>query len=209
MRWLHNSFAIIQLRIEENGLSLGDWMSFWNWAMTFINLMSPVSNQSKRILFRWTWKFYDSDWLILISINFLAFASFYWNQKYFQLNCSNKQLLTTNLFREQKFIMIHENCKILEPTTTIFGGPEMHVHEGSPLNISCVVHNSVGQPEFFFWKHNGNVSYYLWFFELDSSSFRFSLQVYYSSNHSKLSQLSNQETQAPIIGVQVKCIDSL
>jgi len=48
------------------------------------------------------------------------------------------------------------NLQVVEPTTTIFGGPEMHVHEGSPLNISCVVHNSVGQPEFFFWKHNGN-----------------------------------------------------
>ena len=45
----------------------------------------------------------------------------------------------------------------LEPTTAIYGGPDMHVHEGSPVNISCLVYNAVGQPEFFFWYHNGQV----------------------------------------------------
>lgn len=44
-----------------------------------------------------------------------------------------------------------------EPLTSIFGGPDMHVHEGSPVNLSCVVSQSVGQPEFFFWFHNGQV----------------------------------------------------
>jgi hypothetical protein len=44
-----------------------------------------------------------------------------------------------------------------EPTTSIFGGPDMHVHEGSPVNLSCLVSQAVGQPEFFFWYHNGQV----------------------------------------------------
>ena len=44
-----------------------------------------------------------------------------------------------------------------EPTTSIFGGPDIHVHEGSPVNLSCVVSQAVGQPEFFFWYHNGQV----------------------------------------------------
>jgi len=35
----------------------------------------------------------------------------------------------------------------------------MHVHEGSPVNISCIVQNAVGQPEFFFWYHNGQVRF--------------------------------------------------
>ena len=48
-------------------------------------------------------------------------------------------------------------CSFLEPTSSIFGGPDMHVHEGSPVNISCIVQNAVGQPEFFFWYHNGQV----------------------------------------------------
>jgi hypothetical protein len=46
---------------------------------------------------------------------------------------------------------------IIEPTTSIFGGPDIHVHEGSPVNLSCVVSQAVGQPEFFFWYHNGQV----------------------------------------------------
>lgn len=45
----------------------------------------------------------------------------------------------------------------LEPTTSIFGGPDIHVHEGSPVNLSCLVSQAVGQPEFFFWYHNGQV----------------------------------------------------
>lgn len=42
-----------------------------------------------------------------------------------------------------------------EPSTSIYGGPDIHVHEGSPVNLSCLVSQSVGQPEFFFWYHNG------------------------------------------------------
>lgn len=40
----------------------------------------------------------------------------------------------------------------------MFGGPDMHVHEGSLVNISCIVQNTVGPPEFFFWYQNGKVS---------------------------------------------------
>lgn len=50
-------------------------------------------------------------------------------------------------------------CTFSEPTTSIYGGPDIHVHEGSPVNLSCVVSQAVGQPEFFFWYHNGQVKY--------------------------------------------------
>ncbi|XP_046632595.1 zwei Ig domain protein zig-8-like isoform X2 [Daphnia pulicaria] len=49
------------------------------------------------------------------------------------------------------------HLQVVEPTTSIFGGPDMHVHEGSPVNLSCLVSQAVGQPEFFFWYHNGQV----------------------------------------------------
>lgn len=54
-------------------------------------------------------------------------------------------------------LMIFYRVRFAEPTTSIFGGPDMHVHEGSPVNLSCLVSQAVGQPEFFFWYHNGQV----------------------------------------------------
>ena len=96
-----------------------------------------------------------SDCIISLSL-FLA-RNLQWNMKIFPLISNSARIFKTGMWN--KFSSpLTEFYLFAEPTTTIFGGPEMHVHEGSPLNISCVVHNSVGQPEFFFWKHNGNVN---------------------------------------------------
>jgi len=79
------------------------------------------------------------------------------------------------------------NLQVVEPTTTIFGGPEMHVHEGSPLNISCVVHNSVGQPEFFFWKHNGN--------GIKFDDVRYEMRQYFADNDETVSSFVIKSAQ--------------
>lgn len=46
------------------------------------------------------------------------------------------------------------NLTVVEPTSSIFGGPDIHVHQGSSVNISCIVQNAAGQPEYFFWFRN-------------------------------------------------------
>ena len=47
----------------------------------------------------------------------------------------------------------------LVPRSVIAGGStDIHVQEGSTINITCTVYDSVQPPAFFFWYHDGQVS---------------------------------------------------
>ena len=47
---------------------------------------------------------------------------------------------------------------VLEPTTTILGGSEIHINVGSTINLTCLVRHSPDPPAHVFWTHNQQVS---------------------------------------------------
>ena len=47
---------------------------------------------------------------------------------------------------------------VAEPRTEILGGPDIHLKEGSTMNLTCVISDSPEPPTFIFWRHNDAVS---------------------------------------------------
>lgn len=45
-----------------------------------------------------------------------------------------------------------------EPSTQIFGGPDIFINRGSNINLTCVVEYTPTPPSFVTWKHNGKVT---------------------------------------------------
>jgi hypothetical protein len=45
-----------------------------------------------------------------------------------------------------------------EPKTEILGGPDIHLKEGSTMNLTCVISDSPEPPTFIFWRHDDAVS---------------------------------------------------
>ncbi|RWS17730.1 kin of IRRE-like protein 3 [Dinothrombium tinctorium] len=43
----------------------------------------------------------------------------------------------------------------------IIGGPSLYINSGSTLNLTCVVNDTPGPPDFIFWYHNGEVINYI------------------------------------------------
>ncbi|XP_039276400.1 zwei Ig domain protein zig-8 isoform X2 [Nilaparvata lugens] len=43
---------------------------------------------------------------------------------------------------------------VVEPVTTILGGPEMYINKGSTMNLTCVVQHSPEPPPSVYWTHN-------------------------------------------------------
>jgi len=43
---------------------------------------------------------------------------------------------------------------VVEPTTTILGGNEIHINVGSTINLTCLVKHSPDPPAHVFWTHN-------------------------------------------------------
>lgn len=43
---------------------------------------------------------------------------------------------------------------VAEPVTEIVGGPEIHLDEGSTMNLTCIVRDSPEPPHHIFWYHN-------------------------------------------------------
>jgi len=43
---------------------------------------------------------------------------------------------------------------VAEPVTEIVGGPELHLDEGSTMNLTCIVRDSPEPPHHIFWYHN-------------------------------------------------------
>ncbi|KAG5683020.1 hypothetical protein PVAND_012330 [Polypedilum vanderplanki] len=43
---------------------------------------------------------------------------------------------------------------VVEPLTSIIGGPDVYVHSGSTINLTCIVKNSPESPFAMFWTHN-------------------------------------------------------
>ena len=50
------------------------------------------------------------------------------------------------------------NLVVAEPRTEILGGPDIHLKEGSTMNLTCVISDSPEPPTFIFWRHNDAVS---------------------------------------------------
>uniref|UniRef100_A0A182QIF8 Ig-like domain-containing protein n=1 Tax=Anopheles farauti TaxID=69004 RepID=A0A182QIF8_9DIPT len=50
--------------------------------------------------------------------------------------------------------------KILMPTATIIGGPDLHVDKGSTINLTCAVKYSPEPPAYIFWYHHDEVISY-------------------------------------------------
>ena len=46
----------------------------------------------------------------------------------------------------------------LEPRTSIMGGPDIHLKEGSTMNLTCIITDSPEPPSYIFWRHNDGVS---------------------------------------------------
>ena len=46
-----------------------------------------------------------------------------------------------------------------EPKTAILGGPDIHLKEGSTMNLTCVITDSPEPPSSIFWRHDDDVSY--------------------------------------------------
>lgn len=55
-----------------------------------------------------------------------------------------------NIWREFLFI--------IEPLTTIVGGPEIFINTGSTINLTCIVKNSPESPFAMYWQHGSEVS---------------------------------------------------
>ncbi|XP_052127035.1 lachesin-like [Frankliniella occidentalis] len=43
---------------------------------------------------------------------------------------------------------------VVEPNTTIVGGPDMFINKGSTMNLTCIVHHSPEPPPAIYWTHN-------------------------------------------------------
>ena len=48
---------------------------------------------------------------------------------------------------------------LTEPKTAILGGPDIHLKEGSTMNLSCIITDSPEPPSYIFWRHDDAVSY--------------------------------------------------
>ena len=46
----------------------------------------------------------------------------------------------------------------LEPKTAILGGPDIHLKEGSTMNLTCIITDSPEPPSYIFWRHDDKVS---------------------------------------------------
>ncbi|CAG9859870.1 unnamed protein product [Phyllotreta striolata] len=43
---------------------------------------------------------------------------------------------------------------VVEPITTLLGGPEMYINKGSTMNLTCIVKHSPEPPPAIYWTHN-------------------------------------------------------
>ncbi|XP_056638513.1 cell adhesion molecule 4-like isoform X2 [Diorhabda sublineata] len=43
---------------------------------------------------------------------------------------------------------------VIEPITTLLGGPEMYINKGSTMNLTCIVKHSPEPPPTIYWAHN-------------------------------------------------------
>ena len=57
-----------------------------------------------------------------------------------------------NTIQDNFYIML------LEPKTAILGGPDIHLKEGSTMNLTCVITDSPEPPSYIFWRHDDTVS---------------------------------------------------
>ena len=48
---------------------------------------------------------------------------------------------------------------ISEPKTAILGGPDIHLKEGSTMNLTCIITDSPEPPSYIFWRHDDAVSF--------------------------------------------------
>ncbi|EFX82678.1 hypothetical protein DAPPUDRAFT_316516 [Daphnia pulex] len=46
------------------------------------------------------------------------------------------------------------HLSVVEPTTVILGGSEMHIDIGSTINLTCLVQHTPEPPDYVFWTHN-------------------------------------------------------
>ena len=49
------------------------------------------------------------------------------------------------------------NVEYPEPKTAILGGPDIHLKEGSTMNLTCVITDSPEPPSYIFWRHDDKV----------------------------------------------------
>ena len=55
-----------------------------------------------------------------------------------------------------------------EPKTAILGGPDIHLKEGSTMNLTCVITDSPEPPSYIFWRHDDTVRKYKLFYRNSS-----------------------------------------
>ncbi|KAK4010497.1 zwei Ig domain protein zig-8 [Daphnia magna] len=46
------------------------------------------------------------------------------------------------------------HLSVVEPTTVILGGSEMHIDIGSTINLTCLIQHTPEPPDYVFWTHN-------------------------------------------------------
>lgn len=46
------------------------------------------------------------------------------------------------------------HLSVVEPITTLLGGPEMYINKGSTMNLTCIVKHSPEPPPSIYWMHN-------------------------------------------------------
>ncbi|KAF5307145.1 hypothetical protein FQR65_LT00661 [Abscondita terminalis] len=51
-------------------------------------------------------------------------------------------------------IGIPMHLSVVEPVTTLLGGPEMYINKGSTMNLTCIVRHSPEPPPSITWTHN-------------------------------------------------------
>ena len=66
--------------------------------------------------------------------------------KHFNILCANNV----------SYLIFH--IMFLEPKTAILGGPDIHLKEGSTMNLTCVITDSPEPPSYIFWRHDDTVS---------------------------------------------------
>uniref|UniRef100_A0A6A7G484 Lachesin-like n=1 Tax=Hirondellea gigas TaxID=1518452 RepID=A0A6A7G484_9CRUS len=49
------------------------------------------------------------------------------------------------------------SLNVVEPQTTILGGPDIHINKGSTINLTCVIQFSPEPPDYIFWNHNHKI----------------------------------------------------
>ena len=69
----------------------------------------------------------------------------------------SKHAHNRNAGERTPFLIAMLDLLFSEPKTAILGGPDIHLKEGSTMNLTCIISDSPEPPSYIFWRHDDAV----------------------------------------------------